>query len=320
MEKLKVIYIPYAAADPAWGEELLAAVRHHDVNLYDPGKPVAPQFAEANVVLDHGGHATREMIDSAPKVRLWQVHGTGVDKLDVRYLKSKGVPVANTPGPTSAVSLAESALMMMLMLCRRFKECSVNFGKGVCYLPTSGTLQDHTLGIVGFGASGQALARRARPFGMRILAIDVVKFDQKTLEDHGVEFLGTPDDLDRVVSESDYVSLHLHLNEKTRHTIDARRLGLMKPSACVINVARGALVDEEALYEALSNGRIGGAGLDVFAQEPVDPTLPVYQLPNVIALPHVAGCTDLTSKNRAVVCRENLDRVAQGLEPICRVD
>jgi D-3-phosphoglycerate dehydrogenase len=320
MNKLKVTYIPYAASDPSWGEELLSAVRHHDVATYDPSKSLASQFAEADVVLDHGGHATREMIDAAPKVRLWQVHGTGVDALDVSYLKAKGIPVANTPGPTSSVSLAESALMMMLMLCRRYKECAVNFGKGVMYLPTSGTLQDKTLGLVGFGASARALARRARPCGMRILAIDILEFNKKTLDEHGVEFLGTPDDLDRVVSESDYVSLHLHLNSKTRHTIDARCLGLMKPSACVINVARGALVDEEALYEALSKGRIGGAGLDVFAGEPMDATLPVYQLPNVIALPHVAGCTHLTSKNRAIVCAENLDRVAEGLEPICRVD
>lgn len=320
MKKLNVIYIPDLRADAAWGEELLAAVRHHDVTLYDPSKPLAPQFSEVDVVLDHGGHATREMMEAAKQVRLWQVHGTGIDGLDVGHLKSKRIPLANTPGPTSAVSLAESALMMMLMLCRRYKETSANFDKRIPYLPTSGTLQDQTLGLIGFGASARALARRARPFGMRILATDILQFDKKILQEHGVEFLGTPDDLDRLLAESDYLSLHLHLNDDTRHTVDKRGLDLMKPSACIINVARGALIDEGALYEALLNGRLGGAGLDVFAEEPADPTRPVYQLPNVIALPHVAGCTHLTSKNRAAVCAENLDRVAEGLKPGCCVD
>ena len=94
----------------------------------------------------------------------------------------------------------------------------------------------------------------------------------------------------------------------------------MNPAACINNVGRGALIAEGALYEALLNRSIGGAGLDVFAEEPADPTRAVYQLPYVIALPHVAGCTYLTSKNRAAVCAENLDRVADGLEPGCRVE
>ena len=103
-----------------------------------------------------------------------------------------------------------------------------------------------------------------------------------------------------MLAESDYLSLHLHLTPETRHTIDARRIGLMKETACLINVARGALVDEDALYEALVEGRLSGAGLDVFAQEP-PATLrpPVFQLPNVFAMPHTAGSTDGTSRKRA---------------------
>jgi D-3-phosphoglycerate dehydrogenase len=114
--------------------------------------------------------------------------------------------------------------------------------------------------------------------------------------------------------------LHLHLNAETRHTIDARRLDLMKPTACLINVARGALVDEEALYRALTDGTIGGAGIDAYAQEPPDRTNPVYQLPNVVATPHIAGVTDGTSRKRAACAAENVDRVAQGLEPLYRID
>ncbi|NQU11518.1 glycerate dehydrogenase, partial [bacterium] len=115
-------------------------------------------------------------------------------------------------------------------------------------------------------------------------------------------------------------SLHLHLTPETRHIIDARRIGLMKPSACLINVARGALVDEAALHEALLQGRLGGAGLDVFAKEPPDPTLPVYRLPNVVVTPHVSGGTDGTARKRAAAAAENVDRIARGLEPLYRVD
>ena len=176
------------------------------------------------------------------------------------------------------------------------------------------------LGLVGFGASAQALAVRARAFDMRVFAVDIREIEPEVVERTGPEFLGTPEDLDYVIGECDFLSLHLHLNESTRHTIDARRIGLMKPTAAVINVARGELVDEEALYAALLEGRIGGAGLDVFAEEPPDPTLPVYKLPNVYVTPHVGGTTVNTSRGRAALMAENVDRVAMGLEPLHQVE
>ena len=122
------------------------------------------------------------------------------------------------------------------------------------------------------------------------------------------------------MAESDYLSLHLHLNEGTRRLIDRPMLAHMKPDACLVNVARGALVDEEALHEALLEGRIGGAGIDVFSREPPDPDHPVYALPNVVSTPHIAGVTDGTSRKRAGCAAENVDRVARGLEPLYRID
>jgi phosphoglycerate dehydrogenase-like enzyme len=155
---------------------------------------------------------------------------------------------------------------------------------------------------------------------MRIQAVDVRPIEEHILAELKPEFLGSPADIDRVVGESDFLSLHLHLTPETRHIIGARRLSLMKPTACVINVARGALVDEAAMHEALLAGRIGGAGLDAFGQEPPDPTLPVYQLPSVVVTPHTSGSTDGTARNRARAAAENLDRLAQGLEPLYGVD
>jgi phosphoglycerate dehydrogenase-like enzyme len=163
------------------------------------------------------------------------------------------------------------------------------------------------------------LAKRAQAFGLRLSAIDVRNISPAEIQTYGLAFVGGPADLDRMLAEVDILSLHLHLNAETRHIIDARRLGLMKSDALLINVARGALVDETALEQALVAGRLGGAGLDAYSQEPPDINAPLFQLPNVIALPHIAGTTDGTSRKRAQCCADNVDRIAAGMEPLYRV-
>jgi phosphoglycerate dehydrogenase-like enzyme len=188
------------------------------------------------------------------------------------------------------------------------------------YEPMGMELEGLKLGLIGFGASGRELARRALPFGMKPLAIDVRDIGADEVREFGLEFVGKPSDMDRVIAESDVLSLHLHLNAETRHIIDVRRLGLMKPSAFLINVARGALVDEVAMQEALVAGRLGGAGLDVFGQEPPDLNNPVFNLPNVVTTPHISGTTNGTSRRRAQCVVDNIDRIAAGLEPLYRVD
>jgi phosphoglycerate dehydrogenase-like enzyme len=322
MRRLKVLYLPLENVDPIWQEEVIKAVApRHDLAIYDPGKPFSEQFAGVEAVLDLGGSAgTRAMYDAAKDAVLWQIIGSGLDHVDIAYMKTREFMIANCPGQFSSVGLAECAMMYILMLARRFHEAEVNFRAGVLHKPIGMELVGKVLGIIGFGASGQELARRARAFGMRIWAVDVRPIEPAILEELQPEFLGSPADIDRVAQESDFLSLHLHLTPETRQIIDARRIGLMKPSACIINVARGALVDEEAMHQALLDGRIAGAGLDVFSQEPPDPSLPVYQLHNVIFTPHTSGSTDGTAHKRAGAALENLDRIAQGLEPLYRVD
>jgi len=322
MERLNVMLLPVRRIYTPWCENITAAIGdRHDLKELDDDRPLAPQFAGVDVVIDQGGsRGTREMMDAATDCRLWQIVGTGFDHFDLAYIKTKGIPTANTPGLFSDVALAETAMMFITMLSRRYREAVEYFREGRLYGPLGYELENQTLGIVGFGASGQALARRARPFGMKIMGIDVREIEPDVLDEIQPDFMGTPADLDRVVAESDFLSLHLHLNDETRHIIDARRLGLMKPTASVVNVARGALVDETALYDALESGKIGGAGLDVFAKEPPDPSLPVYHLPNVVATPHIAGVTDGTSRRRAAAAAENTDRIARGQEPLYRID
>ena len=323
LKRQKVLFLPPPPhRDRQYTENVLQSVgAKHDISIFDVQKALAPQFEEVDVVIDEGGsHGTRAMMDVAGTVKLWQILGTGFDHFDLAYCKWKKIPVANCPGQFSAVGLAETALMLLLMLSRRWHFTQANLERRIQGEPMGHELHGRSLGLIGFGTSAQEFARRVLPLGMKVKAIDIRNVSLEEQKEFGLEFVGGSNDLDRVVSESDYLSLHLHLNHETRNIMDARRIGLMKPGASVINVARGALMDEEALYQALKNGRLAGAGLDVFAHEPMDPNLPILNLPQVIATPHIAGATDGTSRRRAACVAENVDRIAAGLEPLYRID
>jgi phosphoglycerate dehydrogenase-like enzyme len=292
-----------------------------DVTLLDHGASLEPQFRGVTVVVDQGGHATREMIDigAAAGVRLWQVIGTGLDHTEVEHIVKSGIMLANTPGQFSAVALAEHALLFILGLAKRLPEAAENCRAGVMYLPVSDELGEQMLGIVGLGASGRELARRANALGMRVQAVDVAPVQDDQLRELGVERFTTLEGLDDLLRTSDYVSLHVPLNQDTRHLIDARRLALMRPTAALVNVARGRIVDEDALVEALRGGVIRAAGIDVFGEEPLTPANPLLHLANVITTPHTAGVTRGTSRRRSGAAVENAERVLAGAEPLYRV-
>lgn len=305
-----------------WTDDLIEEVgSKHNLTFYEHDKPVAPQFKGQDMVIDFGGsEGTREMVDAATDTRLWQILGTGVDHFDLDYWRSKKIPVTNAPGQFSSVALAECAMMFILMLTRGYNQAVSNLKVHKMYEPMGEELIGKRLGMIGFGASAIELAKRAKGFGFKMSAIDIRDISDAEKREYGLDFTGKPEDTDKVIAESDILSLHLHLNKETRHTIDARRLALMKPSAFLINVARGALVDEDALLKALQEGKIAGAGIDVYSKEPPDLSDPIFTLPNVITTPHIAGITDGTSRKRAQCAGTNADRLAAGLEPLYRVD
>jgi D-3-phosphoglycerate dehydrogenase len=317
MRKLNVLFLPHPIATLAkpWGTEVTDAISiNHNLRVFDRTQPPAPQFENIEAIVDLGGNITADLLPLAAQagVKFLQAQTTGLDHVDVEGILDAGLLLAHCPGHLSSIALAQSAMMFILMHAHRYPEARENFATSKLYNPTGTELTDLTLGLIGFGSSAQDLARRAKPFGLRIHAIDIRPIEEEILAEIQPDFIGGPDDVDRVIAASDYLSLHLHLTPETHYTIDARRIGLMKKTACLINVARGELVDEEALYQALSEGRLGGAGLDVFAQEPPDPSLPVYQLPNVFTMPHTAGSTDGTARKRAQFAAANLDRYARG--------
>lgn len=321
-EKLRVLLLPMEDAEPIWGEELVRNIgRNHDLRILDRSSPLEEQFADVEAVVDVGGVCgTRAMLDAAPKVRFWQIAGTGFEHFDLEYWATRPVMVSNLPGQMSAVALAEHALMFILLGQRRFPEAVENLHAGVMFKPLGRELPGQTLLCIGFGASARELSRRASAMGMRVIATDVVPVDEGTRDAWGADAVFSADRLDELLPEADVVSLHLHVNSETFHTLDERRLGLMKQTAFVVNVARGALVDEAAMVRAVGEGRLAGACTDVATEEPPARNSPLLRTQGVIVTPHTAGTTDGTARRRAVGVAENLDRVATGLEPLYRVD
>ena len=289
------------------------------IDVYDPHKPLGEQFDGIDVVVDANGAAgTREIVDAAHAagVKLWQVCTNGLDHVDVAYIVSKDIPFAHSVGQQTAVPLAEHVMLFVLYFAK-----NLHLNRTEIWSRTiSEELDGKTLGLIGFGASAREVARRAWPMGLRIEAIDVVDMPQALLDDLHVTSFGKLLRLNQVLSVADYISLHVPLNPETRHLIDSRAFELMKPSAVLINVARGELVDEAALIEALQNGRIKRAGLDVYASEPIDPNHPLLQLENVLTTPHIAGFSTGTWQRRSEAAAENVARVKEGLPPLHQVD
>lgn len=320
--RLKVIYLPGRGADPLWEREVIRAIGpRHDLTIYDDSQPLAPQFADVDAVVDLGGSwGTREMLDAAPRVRFWQIMGTGMEHFDFDYWSTRPVMISNCPGPMSAIGLAEHAMLLMMLVRRNYAEQMRNLAAGIMYQPIGTELAGQTLLCVGFGASARELSRRASAFGMRVLATDVVEVDDAVRAEWGAEAVLGADQLDALIPQADVISLHLHVTPETRHILDARRIALMKPTAIVVNVARGALVDEDALIRAVREGHIAGAGTDVATQEPPSPDSPLLTTAGIVVTPHTAGVTNGTARRRAEGSAENLDRIAAGLEPWDRVD
>ena len=230
--------------------------------------------------------ATAALLEKAPKLRVIGRAGVGVDNVDVEAATRRGILVMNTPGGNS-ISVAEHTLALMLGLARAVPQASASTQSGKWEKSAfSGTeLRGKTLGLVGLGRIGTAVAQRARGLEMKVLAFDPYVTPAAARE---VDVELVP--LDDLLRQSDVVSLHTSLSAATEKIIDAAAIAKMKKGARLINCARGELIDEAALAEALKSGHLAGAGLDTFAKEPPKNS-PLIGLPNLIATPHIAGST-----------------------------
>jgi D-3-phosphoglycerate dehydrogenase len=239
------------------------------------------------------------VLAAAPLLRAVARYGVGMDNIDLEVCKARGIAVSRTIGANSN-AVADYAFSLMLALARKTalidRRCrEKDWGK-----ITSIDMYGKTLGIIGFGAVGRCVARRAGGFSMRVLAHDPV-FDARAAAELGVEEAGVED----VCREADFITLHTSLTGETRNLINAERLALMKPTAVLVNTARGGLVDEAALLAALREGRIYGAGLDVFEEEP--PLEPGWRaLDNVVLGSHCAASTSGATETMGAMAVDNL--------------
>jgi phosphoglycerate dehydrogenase-like enzyme len=288
------------------------------------GREILPRLGDVDVLV--GMAFTREMAAAAPRLRLVQVPGAGLDRID-RAALGPGTALANAYGHD--VGIAEYVMGAMLALARDLVRLDADLRRGQwnsvwsgLSVPLWSELAGKTLGILGYGRIGQALARRALAFDMDVLAI---RRDPTAPDPNRLAFVRGPAALEEVLGRSDYLAITLALTPDTRGLLDARRLGLMRPGAALINVARAEILDEDALYASLSGGGLRAAALDVWYRYPSggSPThpghRPFHMLPNVLMTPHVSGWTEGMMESRAAVIAENIHRVARGEAPVNQV-
>ncbi|MCL5027172.1 MAG: hypothetical protein M1531_11900 [Chloroflexi bacterium] len=226
---------------------------------------------------------------ACPELRLVSILGTGTDNVDMTAASANGVLVTNTPG-ASTVSVAELTFALMLAAARHIALADRKVREGEWYHALGFELRGKTLGLLGLGTIGQEVARLGQAFGMRVVAWSITH-DPERARSLGVDLL----DRDEVLRQADIVSLHLRASPQTTGIIGERELGLMKPSAILVNTARGVLVDEAALARALRTGRIAGAGVDAYPQEPLPADSPLRGLDNLVLSPHVGWVTNEAS-------------------------
>ncbi|MET4701218.1 phosphoglycerate dehydrogenase-like enzyme [Constrictibacter sp. MBR-5] len=310
----KIVLTKYSADNDALAMEMAPA--GFETVMTSAGTPeFFAALADADYLVGYVDGQIREALyKAAPKLKLIQLLNAGYDRADLAAAVKARVPVANNGGANST-AVSEHAILLMLAVSRRLVWQHNNVAAGRWRgnsMPRVYEMRGRTLGIVGLGTIGKKTARLAQAFGMRVIYYDIDRLpeDREDALDVRFRLFG------ELLRESDIVSLHTPLNPSTAGMIGAAELALMKPSAILVNTARGPVVDEPALHAALSSGKIAGAGLDVFAEEPPKPDNPLLGLDNVVLTAHLAGPTWDSNRTRLRNAFDNVQRVARGEPPL----
>lgn len=287
------------------------------VEDYDAARPLAAQVADADVLLVRDIPVTREVIDAAPRLKLIQRPGDHLPRIDLAHAHAKGVPVSRFPSQVQgspARDVAEHAFYLLLALAKQQRLARDGVKARKAGLPKTMSVHGKTLGLVGLGNTGEALARLAVPFGLRVVAVKR-SADADLARTLGLAWLGTMERLPELLGESDFVSLHLPQTAETVDLIGARELAQMKQGAFLINISRAPMLNRQALLDALRSGHLGGVGLDVWWQEPADPADPLLAMRTLILTPHIAAATVESEERLAELTAENVRRIARGEAP-----
>ncbi len=266
------------------------------------------------IVIRANGRVNRNIMDAAPRLKVIGRHGVGVENIDLEAATEKGIWVVNTPDAND-LSVAEHffgiALILSKMLKKGEKALREEGRWEARYQYIGNELHGKTLGILGFGRIGKAIGRiGSRGFNMRVLYYDALRFEEVERELGAVKV-----NLEEIFSKSDYISINLPMLPATKGMVGERELRMMKPTAYIINLARGSIWDEKALYQVLKEGRIAGAGADVFEVEPATKDHPLLGLENFFGTPHMAAHTEEALKRMSLVA-EDIVRVLEGMVPL----
>jgi D-3-phosphoglycerate dehydrogenase len=274
-------------------------------------QPLSEAIADVQAVLVRVAKISADVIKAAKTLKIIGKHGVGYDNIDIPAATASGVIVTNTPLANST-SVAEHALTLLLAVARRIGETERDLTRGTMRTQQvyQGTeLSGKVMGVIGLGSAGLRLARMTgQGLGMRVLGFDPYKVPWPD----GIEHCT---DLDPLLRQADFISIHVPLTKETTNLIGTKALPKMKPTAILVNTARGGIVDEAAVAEAVKGGRLAGAGLDVVVDEPLKPSHPLNGAPNIILTPHMAGVTEEAMMRMAQDSAEDILRVLRGERP-----
>lgn len=256
---------------------------------------------------------TRQVLDALPNLRVITRTGVGFDAIDLKACDEKNIVVATTPG-VNHHAVAEHAIAMLMAIGRGFPFRDLEVRRGQWHRVQTPRIMGSTIGIVGLGRIGQAVATRAAGLGMKILGYEPYP-NPEFIQKWGIELTS----LDDLLSRSDYVTLHNPSTAETKHMMNASTFAKMKPGSVIINTARGALIDEKALYDALKSGHLRGAGLDVFEKEPLVKESPLLEFENVIFCGHLAGLDIESQRDTLTMCADTVIRCKNGGWPAERI-
>jgi D-3-phosphoglycerate dehydrogenase len=252
---------------------------------------------------------TDKVLVAAQKVKIIAKHGAGVDNIDMKAASSKGIVVTSAPGANSD-AVADLTIALFLAVARKIPFADRSIREGTWPRIAGVQLSGKVLGIVGLGQIGKKVARRASGFDMKVMAYDPIKDEAFALK-NGITYTS----MEEIFSQCDYISLHIPLTPSTQRLIGEKELGMMKKDTILVNISRGNIVNEEALYQALKAGKIRGAALDVFAQEPADKANPLLTLDNFIATPHMGGYTIEALRETGMICVRDIVNMLEGKRP-----
>ena len=306
--EMKKIALIHPERDPNL-EEMIQEFREHDLELI--WIPELADSKDEELIISrlkgfsgsiaYGERYSRKVLEAlSPELKIVARIGVGYDQVDVEAATERHIAVCTTPQANS-MGVAELALALLLATARDMGHFDRQMHNGIWEPYTADTLVGRTIGTVGFGSIGKCVCKLLQPFGCQLLAYNR-SHDMEAAEELGVEFV----DMDTIARECDYITVNLPLTEATRGIIGKEFFDKMKPTAAIVNTSRGAVIDEAAMIEALQNGTIRAAGLDVFAQEPLPKDSPLVTMDNVVSVPHVAGKNNGSAALIMASCKQSV--------------